>query len=320
MSRRIVLVSAGARYAPGRLRPLADDGFELVARHDLDALAEADALAAGLAGAWATVAGSERYSRALLERLDGFRAIARVGVGYDTVDVAAATEHGVAVLTTPGANADAVADWALTLMLAAIRRLRLFEDALRGGGWRPDGLAGDLAGATVAVVGLGAIGRGVARRLAGFGCRLLGVDPLAGEVAGVERVELAEALPQVDVLTLHAPLLPETRHLIGERELALLRPQALLVNTARGPLVDERALVAALEQGHLGGAALDVYEQEPLALDHPLRRLPNVVLTGHVAGFTRGSTERMLDAVVANLRAVAAGRVPPGCVNPDALG
>jgi phosphoglycerate dehydrogenase-like enzyme len=317
-----VLTSVVARYGRAHLQPLEEAGFELVERFDLNDVRDVDVLVGAFDGAWATIAGGEPYSRGLLERLPGLRAIARGGVGYDAIDVAAATDTGVVVLTTPGANSDSVADWTLTLMLACLRRVLVTDQAVRDGRWRLPELAGDLAAATVGIVGLGEIGRAVAWRLSGFGCRLLAVDPNPDEVfcrkAGIELLALDELLPQVDVLTLHAPLSAETRHSIGAPELALMKPEAVLVNTSRGAAVDESALIDALKGGRLAGAGLDVFEHEPLTAEHPLSSLSNVVLSPHSASFTRLGIRRMAERVVENLMAVTTGDLPPGCVNPDA--
>jgi D-3-phosphoglycerate dehydrogenase len=320
--RRIVLVSLGAYHARERLRPLDAAGFELVERFDLDNVRDEAVLVEALDGAFATVAGSESYTRGTLARLPHLRAIARSGVGYDAVDVAAATDCGIVVLTTPGANADSVADCALMLMLACRRRLLVVDGATRAGRWRLPDLAGDLAQATVGIVGLGAIGRAVARRLHGFDCRLLAVEPCPDEEfcasLRVELVSLEDLLSRADVVTLHMPLTSDTRYLIGEPELALMKPEAVLVNTARGGAIDEQALVAALESGRLAGAGLDVFEHEPLSPDDPLTRLTNVVLSAHSASFTRLGVDDTADAVARNLLDVAAGRLPPSCVNPTA--
>ena len=280
-------------------------------------------LGEALAGSWATVAGNESYSAPVLARLPELRAIARAGIGYDRVDIGAATARGVAVLVTPGAAAEAVADFALALILGAVRRLLVLDRSVREGRWRPPGLSGDLAGATVGIVGLGRIGGAVARRLHGFGCRLLAYEPQPDsglcDALAIECVALDELLSHANIVTLHAPLLPATLHLIGARELALMKPTAVLVNTSRGALVDEAALVDALAAGRLAGAALDVFEREPLPTDDPLARLPNVLLSGHAATFTRGGVERTIAIVVENLLAVADGRLPPGrVVNPEA--
>jgi D-3-phosphoglycerate dehydrogenase len=317
-SRRILVLTTGAARAREGLDRLAADGVAVTWATDLGDTFDPAVLAAGIDGAWAVVAGSEPYTEDVFARVTGLRAIARFGAGYDAIDVEAASRHGVVVCCIPGENAEAVADLALALMLSAIRRVVELDRAVRDGSWRPDGVSRDLAGATVGVVGLGAIGQKVVTRLSGFGCRILGVDPIAGEVPGVVRMELDEALRQMDVVTLHAPLIPETRHLLDARRLALLPPHAVVVNTARGPLIDQAALAAALGEGRLGGAALDVFEVEPLPADDPLLRLPNVVLSGHSASFTVGAASRMSAAVAAQLRELLAGRLPAQCLNPHA--
>ena len=321
-SRWIALISETAQLGFERLRPLEEAGFELVERYELAGVVDEDELIAGISGCWATVAGSEPYTRHVLEACPELRAIARCGVGYDAIDVPAATERGVAVLITPGANADAVADITLALTLACIRHLVELDGVVRSGGWRPNTLFGDLAGATVGIVGLGTIGQAVARRFHGFGCRMLAVEAVPDRrfcaELGIELTTLERLLPEVEVLTLHVPLTPETRHLISTRELALLPPGAVVVNTARGGVLDTAALVDALRAGTLGGAGLDVFEEEPLPAGHPLLELPNVVLSGHAATFTRGGVFHTLDAVVHNLLELDAGTVPAGTVNPGA--
>lgn len=320
---RVVLVSEIARLGREHLTRL-DGTFELVERHDLDNVRDARLLEEGLAGAWAVVAGSERYDAETLDLLPGLRLIVRCGVGHDAIDVEAATVRGVPVTITADANSDGVAELALTLALACLRRVALCDRNVRDGAWRPDGLAGDLTGAIVGVVGLGRIGRKFVERLGGFGCRILATEPYPDEdfcrAHGVEVVALAALLPAVDVLSLHAPLTPDTRVLIGPGELAAMKPSAVLVNTSRGGLVDEPALVEALRNGRLAAAGLDVFAQEPLPHGHPLAGLENVVLSPHVASFSRRTVERMLAAVATSLLDAEAGRIPAGCINPEALG
>lgn len=319
--RRILVLTTGATAARGALDALQTDDVSVEWALELGDTFDGATLARSLDGAWGVVAGSEPYTDEVFAALPRLRAIVRFGAGYDAIDVPAATAHGVAVCTTPGANADAVADHALALMLAVLRRVCALDRAVRDGRWRPPGLGRDLAGATVGIVGLGAIGRGVARRLQGFGCRVLGTDPLVRTVPGVEVMALDALLPQVDVVSLHAPLGPETRHLLDARRLALLQPHAVVVNTARGGLIDEAALVAALAGARLAGAGLDVFEREPLAPDSELVGLPNVVLTGHASSSTRGAVERTAAGVVAHLRELLAGRLPANrCLNPEAWG
>jgi phosphoglycerate dehydrogenase-like enzyme len=205
-------------------------------------------------------------------------------------------------------------------MLACLRQLIIAHQTVLSGGWRMNELSGDLYGATVGIVGLGRIGRAVARRLSGFHCRALAVEPDPDLVAirglGVELTTLEDMLPQVDVLTLHVPRTPETTRMIGAAELARMKPSAILVNTARGGIVDEQALYNALSSRALAGAALDVFEHEPLAKDHPLCRCPNLVLSGHISAFTRLAAQRTMDAVVDALLDLAAGKTPAGVLNP----
>jgi D-3-phosphoglycerate dehydrogenase / 2-oxoglutarate reductase len=297
-------------------------GVTVRERYELVGTQDEQLLAAGVEDAWAVIAGSERYGRVVFEAVRGLRAVLRWGVGFDAIDVAAATAAGVAVLVTPGANADAVADMAVALMLACIRRLPELDAAVRQRSWRPAVMGGDLAGAIVGIVGLGAVGRAVVARVRGFGCRVLAVEPHPdGEFCaahGIELTTLAELLPRVDVLSLHAPLTDATRHLLGARELARLPAHAVVVNTSRGPLIDQAALADALRAGTIAAAGLDVFEREPLTAENPLTALANVILTPHVSSFTRYGMQRTGAVVVAQVRELVAGRLPAGCVNPKA--
>jgi phosphoglycerate dehydrogenase-like enzyme len=293
-------------------------------RFDIPATASEALLIDALDGAWGVVAGGERYTDRVISSLPSLRAIVRAGVGYENVDLAAAAAHGVTVAVTPGANAESCADFTVALMLACLRRVPAGDSAVRSGAWKLSGQGRDLTGSAVGIVGLGAIGRATARRLAAFGCRLLAVEPDPDQQFcrehAIELMTLAELLPQVDVVTLHAPLTTATYHLIGPVELRSMRPGAILVNTARGALVDENAMVAALHDGILGGAALDTFEEEPLRADHPLLGAPNVVLSGHEASSTPGAYDRLYEAAVEALVAIAAGRAPAGAVGTTGLG
>ncbi|CAN5745277.1 D-3-phosphoglycerate dehydrogenase SerA [soil metagenome] len=208
------------------------------------------------------------------------------------VDLAAAAERGVVVLSTPGRNAISVADFTLGLLISHARRIGRAEAQLRERGWLVEGelpyfhfRGPELDGRSIGLVGLGAIGRLVAARARGFGMVVLAHDPFVTDAPpGVELVALDELLARSDVVSLHCPLTPATHGLIGERELGLMRAGAILVNTARAAIVDEAALLAALRSRGIGGAALDVFWEEPLAPDHPIRDLDNVTITPHVAG------------------------------------
>jgi len=270
-----------------------------------------EAFLAGLPGHDALIVRSgTRVDAEALDRAPGLKVVGRAGVGLDNVDVEAATERGILVMNTPGANATATAEHAWALLLALCRRLPAADASVRRGEWERGRFTGiQLAGRTLGVVGLGRVGRLVAARGRGFGMTVLGYDPyLSVEAAaelGVELVELDGLLAGSDVVSLHAPLTDETRALIDAAALARVRPGALLVNAARGGLVDEAAVAAALADGRLGGAAFDVYAAEPPA-GSPLLEAPNVVLTPHIAASTfeaqRDVSVQIAEQVVAALR------------------
>ena len=277
-------------------------------------------VAQAVAGATAVIASTDVFGAEVFAACPALRLVARVGVGFDAIDVDAATAAGVAVTTTPGANSSSVADHALALMLAVIRRIAEHDAAVRDGGW-PRGAAdtpGELTGRTVGIIGYGAIGRLVARRLAGFDADILACDPVyRGDDLAVA-VMLPELLERAGVVTLHAPLLPGTRHLIGAAALRRMRSDAILINTSRGGLVDEVALVEALTAGEIGGAGLDVFAEEPPPAAR-FRDFRNVVLTPHLGGLSdrsRAAMTRMASEAVLDL---LAGRAPRGIVNPAAL-
>ncbi len=319
-TRRIFVTTASAERARPELERI--DGIEVVARYELSQARDANTLANGLAGAWATIAGSEPYTDAVFRATSTLKTVLRWGTGSDAIDVAAATAAGVAVITTPGVNAEAVADMALGLMLSCIRRLPDADQAVRSAIWRIDGPTRDLAGATVGVVGLGAVGRAVTRRLRAFGCRVLALEPNPDrEFCAQHEVALTDLrsmLPQLDVLTLHAPATPGSRGLIGAAELRALPRHAVVINTARGELIDQSALAAALSDGDIAAAGLDVFEHEPPALDDPILRAPNTIFSGHVSSFTELGLERTKQALLANVRSVVSGHLPASCLNPEA--
>jgi phosphoglycerate dehydrogenase-like enzyme len=274
-----------------------------------------------MADATAGIVSTDPFDESVFARCPELRVLARVGVGTDAIDLAAATEAGVAVTITPGANADTVADHTLALMLACSRRLLENDRAMRDGRWDRGGtLSGsDLTGSTVGIVGLGSIGRGVAKRLGGFDATVLGADPRQVDEDGILQLPLEEVLGRSDVVTVHVPLLPTTRGLIGPAELRVVCPGAILINTSRGGVVDEDALVEALSDGRLAGAGLDVFSSEPPA-GSPLLAMPNVVLSPHIAGISAYSQRMMLGMAVASLMDVIAGRPTSAVVNPAAIG
>jgi glyoxylate reductase len=272
------------------------------------------------------IAGVDAILALLHARVDGelldaagpqLRCVANVAVGYDNVDLAAAAERGVAVTNTPGVLDDATADLTMALILAAARRLGEGERLIRSGrpwGWSMSFMLGhDLRDKRLGIVGLGGIGRRVAERARAFGmdiayCNRRAADPVVVAALGAERLELEELLASADVVSLHCPLTEETRHLISGSRLALMKPGSILVNAARGPIVDEAALVEVLREGPLGAAALDVYEHEPEV--HPgLRELDNVALVPHLGSATVETRRAMAELAARN--AIAAVRSEP---------
>jgi len=250
------------------------------------------------------IAGLDDYSAAVIygagERL---KVISRYGSGVDRVDLAAARERGIVVATTPGANAVAVAELTLGLMFALARGLPGLDRTVRAGQWpRRQGL--EVTGKTLGIVGVGAIGTEVAVRAQGLGMTVLGYDPVVAAdhlvALGIRPAGLRELLAESDVVTLHVPLLDTTRHLIDAAALAAMKPGVLLINTARGGLIDEAAAAEALRTGHLGGLALDAFAVEPPA-GSPLFAYDNVIVTPHTGAHTAEAVERMADAAVDNL-------------------
>ena len=280
----------------------------------------ADAVTELMNGAVGGIISTDPFDQTVFARCPALRVLARVGVGLDTVDVDAATGAGVAVTITPEVNTATVADHTLTLMLACCRRLIVNDSRTRAGRWdRGGSLNGiDLTGATVGIVGLGSIGRAVARRLAGFDVTVLGTDLPHVTSELVERVELDELLRRSGIVTVHVPLSRATRGLIGARELALMPSGAIIINTSRGGVIDEAALLPHVREGRLM-AGLDVFEREPPE-GSPLLSLDHVVVTPHIAGISVHSQQAMLEMAVRAVVAVIDGHLPPGLVNPEALG
>jgi D-3-phosphoglycerate dehydrogenase len=263
-------------------------------------------------------------TRALLEACPRLKIVSRHGVGYDAVDVPACTDHGVLVTITPNANATAVSEHALALMLACARKVTQADALLKQGKWAREPFVGiELSGRTLGLVGLGRVGTKVAHLARAFGMTVLAADPYTtperAAAAGVTLMALEEMLPLADFISVHAPLTPDTHHIIGRRTLPMLKPTAILVNTARGPLVDPAALAEALQAGRLAAAGIDVFEQEPFAADDPLHALPNLIATPHVAGNTEESLVNLAVDAAKNILAVFAGQMPDGLVNPEVL-
>lgn len=263
----------------------------------------------------------------LLGACPRLRVVSSCSVGVDHIDVAAATRRGIPVGHTPGVLAETTADLAFALLLVAARRVGEAERWLRGGGWTeqrrwdPEGFVGrDVHGATLGVIGLGAIGRAVAQRARGFGMHVLGWTRSARRVEGVEAAPLSELLRRSDFVSVHLALTEETGGLLDAAALEGLKPGAVLINTARGGIVDEAALCAALRSGKVAAAALDVFESEPIDPSSPLLTAPNLVLTPHIGSASIATRTRMADLAVENLLAGLAGQPLPHAVNPEAMG
>lgn len=264
----------------------------------------------------------------LLDRAVRLKMIANFGVGYNNIDISAATRRGIMVSNTPGVLTDATADLAMALILAVGRRILEADRHTRDGKfrfWAPFYFLGhDISGKTLGIVGMGRIGQAVARRAAGFNMEVIyssrrPMTAAKDQALGARYVPMDALLQRADFVSLHVPLTSETRHLIGPREMALMKSSAFLVNTSRGPVLDEGALLEALQQGRIAGAGLDVYEDEP-ALTPGLRELANVVLLPHVGSATLETRRRMAELAVQNLLDGLAGRIPPNCINAQALG
>ncbi len=293
---------------PGELPPSRD---EL-----LRGIASADALLSLL---------TDRIDRELIAAAPRLRVIANHAVGYENIDIAAATERSILVTNTPDVLTETTADFAWALLLAAARRIPEGIQYVREGRWRtwgPELLLGpDVYGATLGLVGLGRIGAAVARRAQGFDMRVLYHTPTPhpDRAEGAQWTELDTLLTESDFVSIHTPLTPDTRGLLDARRLALMKPTAVLVNTARGPVVDTQALYEALRDHKLFAAALDVTDPEPLPADHPLLSLPNCTVVPHIASASYATRERMARMAAANILAVLGGELPPNLVNADAI-
>lgn len=291
----------GAANGATPLERLEAAGYEVVRNPHGRTLAadEVLGLAAGCVG---IVAGTEPFTDGVMRALPELRAISRVGTGMDSVDLDAARRLGIAVTNTPEAPSAAVAELAVAMMLDMLRRVSEQHAAVKRGEW-PKAMGSLLAGKCVGLVGLGRVGKKVAVLVRCFGAEVLACDPCADEGWAVDHAvtlaPLERVLARADIVSLHAPCPEENAGLIGSEALARMKPGAYLVNTARGQLVDEDALVDALASGHLAGAALDVFRQEPY--DGPLTALPNVLLTPHIGSYAREARARMEAEAVENL-------------------
>ena len=286
----------------------------------------AQELVANAAGADGILVQYAQITAEVMDALPALRVIGRYGVGVDSVDVAAATERGIAVCNVPDYGTESVSDHAIAMALAAVRGIPRLDRGLRAGSF-------DLAavrplyqtrGRVFGVIGMGRIGTATALKAAGLGYEVIGHDvaavPGARRFHGFSSVSLDELLERSQVVSLHTPLTEVTRGMIGADELARMRTDAILVNTSRGGVIDTAALVDALRTGSIRGAAIDVHETEPLAVDHPLTQFDSVVLTPHLAWYTEESYDELKRRTVTNVIEVCAGRSPRNIVNPEVLG
>ena len=274
---------------------------------------------------------SDPMGAEVIDKLPNLRVIAQYAVGYDNIDVSRATERKIAVTNTPGVLTETTADLAWALIMAVSRRVaeadRYVRDKKWNVAWGPEMLLGsDVHGATLGIIGLGRIGSAVARRAIGFNMKILyhtrSENEFTEEIEKVvkgKRVDLHTLLKESDIISIHIPLSPETMHLLGEKEFNLMKSNAILVNTSRGPVIDEEALFKALESGQIGAAGLDVFTQEPLQQDSPLMNLSNLVLAPHIGSASIKTRATMATMCAENLIAVLDGEQPPNIVNPEVL-
>ena len=312
--------------------PIPSPGVEMLSEqfdvrvHPAEPQPDRDAIVSGAAGCRGLLTlVRDRVDANLFDQLPDLRVVANYGVGYDNIDIAAATRRGIVVTNTPDVLTASTADLALALILAATRRVGEGERLVRSGrawAWNPKMLLGlELDGATLGIVGMGRIGMAVARRAQGFGMRVVYAESIPrpeADALGALRMELLELLATSDIVTIHVALTDETRHLVDEGALRRMKPSAYVINTSRGPVIDEAALARALKEGWIAGAGLDVYEHEP-QIEPSLLELENVVLLPHLGSATTRTRSEMSRVAATNLVAALSGTRPPNPVNPEVL-
>lgn len=298
---------------------LRDAGFDVVLDPRERNLNESE-LARVLPGVHVHIAGVDQYTDVAMDAADSLQLICRIGVGVENVDIEAATARGILVANTPGAGAETVAEFTFSLMAALSRRVTQSQDVVRQGEWRRS-MGRSMLGKTLGIVGLGNIGVTLARLVSGLNMPVLAFDPWADAQAasclGITLVPLETLLRASDYVSIHVPFNAETRDLIGQTELAMMKPSAMLINTSRGGIVNEAALYRALVDGVIDSAALDVLEQEPPTSEHPLLSLPNVIVTAHNAGTTYEGRNKLMQACVQTVLDVQQGRQCAGLKNPQ---
>lgn len=301
---------------------------EAIAKLETGATVKTHADWADLPGAGAVVIGGEKVDADFMDKAgDSLLAITRPGIGVDTIDIAEATRRGILVINTPDAPTESTAEHTVALLMSIAKRVVAGDMQLRGThsiNRAQDLLGTELLNRTLGVLGYGRIGRRVAEICAlGLRMQVLVYDPFIDPaMPAIENISLTNSLDAVldaaDFLTIHTPLTAETRHLIGEAQFARMKPGAYIINASRGPVIDEPALIKALQNGHLAGAALDVFDPEPPQPDNPLLHMTNVVLTPHIASYTDAGTFAMTDGVAEQILQVFRGERPPHIVNPEA--
>ena len=270
---------------------------------------------------------TDKIDAEVMDKAPKLKVISNCAVGFDNIDIAAATKRGIVVGNTPGVLTETTADFAFALMMAAARRIVEGDKVVRAGEWKTWGpmilLGQDVHAATLGIVGLGRIGAAVARRAKGFGMNIQYYDVnrnrQAEQELGVEYSDLEKVLSESDFLTIHTNLTPETHHLIGAKQFEKMKRNCILVNTSRGPIVDNMALYKALRDGKIAYAALDVTEPEPIPKDHPLLTLQNVIVVPHIASASVATRTKMALMAADNLIAGLKGEMPPNPINPEAL-
>jgi len=269
------------------------------------------------------IVGTDPMTPEVIRKGNNLKIIAKNGVGYDNIHLKAATDQHVYVTYTPGAVERTVADSTFALIFALARNIVLGDRGVRNGDW-PRLIGMDVSNKTLGVIGLGRIGKNVVIRSSGFNMDVYAYDPFPDEAFceqyGVHRVDLDTLFKTCDIVTIHAPLMESTRHIVNERTLSLMKPEAVLINTARGELVDEKALYEALKRKKIAGAALDVFSKEPPVRDHPLFELENVILTPHIAGYSRDALLASGTMVAESIVAAIRGEIPPHVVNKELIG
>jgi glyoxylate reductase len=269
---------------------------------------------------------SDKIDAEVFDAAPKLKIVAQMAVGFDNIDVQEATRRGIYVTNTPEVLTDTTADFAWALLMAIARRVVEADKYVRTGqwkvGWHPSMMQGrDVYGATIGIVGAGRIGYAVAKRATGFGMKILFYDvvprPEIEKDFGAKKVDLDTLFRESDFVSIHVPLMKETHHLVNAEKLKLMKKTAYLINNSRGPVVDEKALYAALKEGTIAGAGLDVFEQEPTSVDNPLLKLDNVVVAPHISSASYETRSKMAEMVAENLVAFFEGKKPPNLINPD---